>query len=35
MAQTTRATKNTYLGWLALAAIALAIAAMLIPSEAA
>jgi hypothetical protein len=34
MAQTTRAPKNTYLAWLALAAIALAIAAMLIPSEA-
>jgi hypothetical protein len=35
MAQARRATKNTHLTWLALAAIALAIAALLIPNEAA
>jgi hypothetical protein len=35
MAHTNRATKNTHLAWLTLAALALAIAAMLIPSEAA
>lgn len=35
MTQTTPAIKTTHLTWLALAAIALAIAALLIPSEAA
>ena len=35
MAHETRARKNAHLTWLAMAAIALAIAAMLIPSEAA
>lgn len=34
MAQATETTKNTHLAWLALAAIALAIAALLLPSEA-